>query len=87
METADETPGETGMKFTVYIERDPEEGGYIVSCPAIKGCHSQGETMEEALANIREAITGCLKSMNARAKKAARSRRTSHVVIREVLVA
>jgi predicted RNase H-like HicB family nuclease len=51
----------------VYIEKDPEEGGYIVSCPAIKGCHSQGESMDEALANIREAISGCLKSMNARA--------------------
>jgi predicted RNase H-like HicB family nuclease len=60
-------PRENGMKFTVYIERDPGEGGYIVSCPAIKGCHSQGETMGEALVNIREAITGCLKSMNARA--------------------
>ncbi len=56
------------MNFTVYIERDAQEGGYIVSCPAIKGCHSQGETMEEALANIREAITGCLKTLNTRAK-------------------
>ena len=62
------------MNFTVYIEKDPQEGGYIVSCPAIKGCHSQGETMEEALANIREAITGCLKTLNTRAKKAATTR-------------
>ena len=32
------------------------EGGVSVSCPALKGCHSQGSTREEALQNIREAI-------------------------------
>ena len=32
------------------------EDGFAVSCPALKGCHSQGHTREEALKNIREAI-------------------------------
>jgi predicted RNase H-like HicB family nuclease len=32
------------------------EDGFSVSCPALKGCHSQGRTREEALKNIREAI-------------------------------
>jgi predicted RNase H-like HicB family nuclease len=36
------------------------EYGYSVSCPALPGCHSQGEDEEEALVNIREAITGWL---------------------------
>ncbi len=33
-----------------------EEGGYWVQAPSLHGCHSQGETVEEALANIKEAI-------------------------------
>jgi len=49
------------MKFTVVLE--PEEvGGYSASCPALPGCVSQGETLDEALANIREAIEGILES-------------------------
>jgi predicted RNase H-like HicB family nuclease len=39
----------------VIINPD-ETGGYVVSCPSLPGCHSQGETIDEAIANIREAI-------------------------------
>lgn len=39
----------------VILEPD-ETGGYVVSCSSLPGCHSQGETIDEALANIREAI-------------------------------
>jgi predicted RNase H-like HicB family nuclease len=47
------------MKFTVILE--PEAGGgYSIYCPAIPGCVSQGDSLDEALANIKEAITGCL---------------------------
>ena len=53
------------MKFTVILE--PEEvGGYSVHCPALPGCASQGETLEEALANIREAILGVLTARRTR---------------------
>lgn len=33
-----------------------EDGGYVVECPSLPGCYSQGDTLDEAIANIREAI-------------------------------
>jgi len=50
------------MKFKVVLEED-EEGGYVVECPALPGCVSEGDTIEEALENIKEAITACLESL------------------------
>jgi predicted RNase H-like HicB family nuclease len=47
------------MKFIITIDRD-EDGVWVVECPAIPGCVSQGSTKEEALANIKEAIGLCL---------------------------
>jgi predicted RNase H-like HicB family nuclease len=47
------------MKLPVILERD-ETGMIIAECPAIPGCVSQGRTEDEAIANIREAIVGCL---------------------------
>lgn len=43
------------MKLTVILQTQ-EEGGYSVSVPSLPGCISQGESKEEALANIKEAI-------------------------------
>ena len=45
--------------YPVLIEQD-EDNMYIVSCPSFKGCHSYGETIDEAMDNIREAIELCL---------------------------
>ena len=47
------------MKLSATLERD-ETGMIVAECPAIPGCVSQGHTEEEALANIKEAIVGCL---------------------------
>ena len=47
------------MKLSVTIDRD-EDGMWVVECPAIPGCVSQGKTKAAALANIKEAITLCL---------------------------
>jgi predicted RNase H-like HicB family nuclease len=41
--------------FKVILEPDPD-GGYVISCPSLPGCYSQGDSVDEALANIREAI-------------------------------
>ncbi len=49
-------------KFLVYLE-EAEEGGYIVSCPQLPGCVTQGETVEEALAMIKDAIRGYIASL------------------------
>ena len=47
------------MKFAVTLYQD-EEGWYVVECPIIPGCMSQGETEQAALRNIEEAIQLCL---------------------------
>jgi predicted RNase H-like HicB family nuclease len=45
----------TPRSFPVVLIPQPE-GGYFVQCPTLPGCYSQGETVEECLTNIREAI-------------------------------
>lgn len=50
------------MRFTVVFEQE-EDGGYVVSVPALPGCVSQGDTHEEALANIKEAIAGYVEAL------------------------
>lgn len=72
------------MKFKVILEEDEEVGGYVVSCPALPGCHSQGDTVEEALENIKEAIEACLESLADDVVKESLSRPSSRVV--EVVV-
>lgn len=47
------------MKFTITIDRD-EDGVWVVECPSIPGCVSQGATKEDAVENIKEAIKLCL---------------------------
>jgi predicted RNase H-like HicB family nuclease len=54
------------MRFTVNLIPDPEDGGYTALCPAIPGCISEGDTVEAALANIKEAIEVSLESLTAR---------------------
>ena len=45
---------QTKHLFTIIIEKDAD--GYYVYCPQLQGCYSQGETYEEALSNIKDAI-------------------------------
>ena len=50
------------MKFRIIIEQD-EDDTFVVRCPNLPGCISQGKTREEALENIRDAIEGYLASL------------------------
>jgi len=45
-------------RYTIILEYDPEAGSYAVTVPALPGCTSQGDTIEEAIAMAREAIAG-----------------------------
>jgi len=47
-----------GLHVPVLIEQD-EDGIFIVSVPTLKGCHSYGDTIQEAMENIREAVQLC----------------------------
>ena len=47
------------QNFTVVIEKD-EDGYYVGYAPSIRGCHTQGKTLDELMKNIKEAIELCL---------------------------
>jgi len=50
------------MKYRIVIEPD-EDGVFVVECPALPGCISQGKTRQEAIVNIKDAIRGYLASL------------------------
>lgn len=50
------------MKYTAVIE-EGRERGYVATCPALKGCVSQGKTKEAALKNVREAIEAYIEAL------------------------
>jgi len=52
-------------KYTIILEPDTEEGGYTVTVPALPGCITQGETIEQCIERAREAIAGYIESLEA----------------------
>lgn len=50
------------MRYRVVLEQD-EDGIYVAECPSLPGCVSQGNTREEALTNIKNAMSGYLESL------------------------
>jgi predicted RNase H-like HicB family nuclease len=68
-------------RYTVVLEQEPD-GGYSVHVPALPGCASQGDTLEEALANIREAAELYLWSLMDDGLPAPEG--NGHVVVREI---
>jgi len=63
------------------IVHDAEEGGYWAEVPALPGCFTEGETRDELLANLKEAITGCLAVLNDRAGSPERVREIVDVAV------
>ncbi|MCK9631128.1 MAG: type II toxin-antitoxin system HicB family antitoxin [Methanoregula sp.] len=53
---------QTRMRYTVLMDKN-ESGGYTVTVPSLPGCISQGDTWDEALKNIEEAITGYIETL------------------------
>ncbi len=50
------------LRYRVLIEQD-EDGMFVVECPTLPGCVSQGRTRDEAIANIKDAMNGYLESL------------------------
>ncbi len=67
------------MKIKVVVH-EAEEGGYWAEVPAIPGCATQGETFDELLKNLHEAIEGCL-SVDVAETKSGRSDRVVEIAI------
>ncbi len=51
---------DVSVNLTAIVRPEPEAGGYSASIPALPGCHTQGETLDEVRANLREAAEGWL---------------------------
>ena len=66
--------------FPIIIEQD-EDGVYLVECPAFRGCRSYGNTIDEAIENIQEAIKLCLEEVGREGKN------TTFVGVRDIEVA
>lgn len=62
------------LSFSVIYEEAPE-GGYVAYVPALQGCHSQGESIEETEKNIKEAIELYLESLDTHKEKVPREPR------------
>lgn len=69
--------------YSVVLLPQPE-GGYFVQCPSLPGCYSQGETVEESLVNIREAIELALEDL---ASHGERPMQSGPAILTEVTIA
>jgi predicted RNase H-like HicB family nuclease len=52
-------------RYTIFLHPDPEEGGYTVTVPALPGCVTQGDKLEEAIAMAKDAIRLYVESLRA----------------------
>jgi predicted RNase H-like HicB family nuclease len=74
------------LKFDVVIMEDEEAGGYVAFVPALPGCHTQGETVDEVIKNIKEAIELYLETLSEEEKKELLSTRMEFTALHRVEV-
>jgi predicted RNase H-like HicB family nuclease len=55
------------MKVTIIIEKD--ESGYYAYCPGLRGCHTQGDSLDEVLKNIKEAVELYIETLDEEEKR------------------
>ncbi len=71
-------------QYTIFLEPDPDEGGYTVTVPALPGCVTQGETIEEAIAMAKDAIRLYIETLMADDKSVPREYTHPQAVIVDV---
>lgn len=71
-------------RYSVLVTPDSEDGGYTVRVPALPGCNTQGDTVEEALANAKEAIEGYLETLKQLGRPIPEEREQPQCVVIEV---
>ena len=74
------------LTYTLSIESHPDEGGYLAHFPALPGCHSWGDTYEEAVKNAEEAVMGYLEALQRNGEKIPQEDRPSADVSLGLLV-
>jgi predicted RNase H-like HicB family nuclease len=52
-------------RYTIILTPDTEDGGFVVTVPALPGCVTQGDTVDEAMDRAREAIEGFIEALDA----------------------
>jgi predicted RNase H-like HicB family nuclease len=77
--------GKRKQVFSVIVERD-ESGWYVVECPALQACYTQGKTYDAAVENIKDVIALCLTELKAQGKSIPASPQIIGIQPVEVLV-
>lgn len=71
-------------KYTIILEPDLEEGGYTVTVPALPGCITQGETIEQCIERAQEAIVGYIASLRAAGEIVPEETKRPHMITIDV---
>jgi len=74
----------SNYQYTIILHPDPEEGGYTVTVPALPGCVTQGETIEEAIAMAKDAIRLYVEALIAEGESVPQEREHPQAIIIDV---